>query len=86
MAGKLLFFGKLADLSGTAEWPMPAFDGTLDRAALIARIAGTAPDLAGALAAPTVRLCINQEILAPGDAVAISPGDEVAFLPPMSGG
>jgi molybdopterin converting factor small subunit len=33
---------------------------------------------------PTVRLVVNQTLV--NDNIAISPGDEIAFLPPMSGG
>lgn len=48
--------------------------------------AGTAESAAGGIGAlpPTIRVAVNQAFASP-DAV-LSPGDEVAFLPPTSGG
>jgi len=54
-----------------------------DGEALIAHLAGRSPE-AGALAHPSVRLIINEEI-APRDH-PLKDGDTVAFCPPFSGG
>lgn len=86
MSGKILFFGKLADVAGYSEAPLPAFDGRLAAADLIALITAGNSDLAEALADPVNRLCLNQAMVPPGVDVEIASTDEVAFLPPMSGG
>ena len=84
--GRILFFGKLSDLSGDSEWPMPEFAGTMDEAGFIDLIAGTMPELARALREPSVRICVNQAIVPASEKIAVTSSDEVAFLPPMSGG
>lgn len=81
---KVLFLGRLAALAGGREriW---AGQTPSDVAALIEAIRREAPDLAAALDHPSVRVAVNQAI-APRAGTALSPGDEVAFLPPVSGG
>jgi molybdopterin synthase sulfur carrier subunit len=81
---RLLFFGRLADIAGARE---RAFDlpGPISIASLMDALGAGAPELAGALAAPSVRVAINQAIVRGRDAMA-GPGDEIAFLPPVSGG
>lgn len=85
-AGKILFFGKLADVSGASEWDMPAFDTPMSSDDFIAMITSGNANLAEALKAPSNRLCVNQVLVPPSETVTISPSDEVAFMPPMSGG
>lgn len=77
---RVLLFGRLADAAGWRERAVEA--GTL--AALKAGIAVDAPTLALALDQPGVTVVIN-DTQRRGD-TAIEAGDEVAFLPPMSGG
>ncbi|MEN3973456.1 MoaD/ThiS family protein [Sphingomicrobium sp. XHP0235] len=72
--GKILFFGRLSGLS--AEPPAATTDSDIFRAALADRM----PELAD----PSVRMAVNQEMIQ--GAVAVGPDDEIAFLPPMSGG
>ena len=48
------------------------------------RIAAEDPALFEALQAPAVRTAVDQELVTLD--VALQPGSEVAFLPPMSGG
>ncbi len=84
--GKILFFGQLSDLSGADEWPMPEFEGTMSEQEFIAKIADGHVELAQALQDPKNRICVNQTLFPPSVSVEITAGDEVAFLPPMSGG
>jgi sulfur-carrier protein len=81
---RLLFFGRLADVAGARE---RAFDlpAPISVAALMDALGADAPELASALAASSVRVAINQAIVRGRDAMA-APGDEIAFLPPVSGG
>ncbi len=78
MNARLLFLGKLADLAGAAE--MEVAPGPLE-----AVLATLAPALAVELLGERVRMALNGEIT--GDrAVVLGKGDELAFLPPVSGG
>ena len=44
------------------------------------------PDLADMLKAKTVRIAVNQEMVADEAGTRISAADEIALLPPLSGG
>ena len=77
------FFGKLADSIGREVMlDRQAVGSTIAdlRQALAVRYPAAAPDLLS----PKVRACINDCIS--DDADEIAPGDEVALLPPVSGG
>ncbi|MEO1241930.1 MAG: MoaD/ThiS family protein [Pseudomonadota bacterium] len=81
---RLLFFGKLGDLAGgrMREQSLPKDVVTIDQ--LIAVITADDAALGEALAAPSVRFIVNEKMADAGG--AISDGDEIAFLPPVSGG
>jgi molybdopterin synthase sulfur carrier subunit len=79
----LLFFGRLGDLAGGAERTL----GLSEPHAIadLIGILGQEDDLLGsALADPKVRYAINGAIV-DGDAL-VEDEDELAFLPPVSGG
>lgn len=80
MAVRLVFLGKLADLAGSEERSLAA---PLDWAGLLAALE---PDLAGAISADTTKIAINGALLPHKSALAAQDGDEIAFLPPVSGG
>jgi sulfur-carrier protein len=74
---KLLAFGRLSHLAvDTAEVPEEVADSLALRQFLGQRW----PELND----PGVQLAVNQALV--HDVVPLSPGDEIAFLPPMSGG
>ncbi|MEK7286535.1 MAG: MoaD/ThiS family protein [Nitrospirota bacterium] len=77
------FFAQLKDVAGSETL---SFDMNLECTLkqLIAQLEETIPNLKGALSAGNVQVAINQEF-ADLDA-AVKPKDEVAFLPPFSGG
>jgi molybdopterin converting factor subunit 1 len=78
---KLLFFGRAKELSGTGEvaLELPKGTTTTDLMGIIARdYPKTEPVL------PSVVLAVNQEYTE--GTVALSNGDEVACIPPISGG
>ena len=81
MRVNVLFFGLLRDITGCAQeqLELPGPD-TLDT--LFARYAGRFPKLANLKA--SIVLARNQQF-SPGSA-SVEDGDEVAFLPPVSGG
>jgi len=76
---KLVFLGRLEDLAGAAERAVDA------AASLDDVLAGLEPELASALRGERIKLAVNGHVVA-ASAVSLADGDELAFLPPVSGG
>jgi molybdopterin synthase sulfur carrier subunit len=79
MNARLVFLGRLEDLAGMPELavipgPLETVLGALD------------PALAVALLGERVRLALNGTLLAERGGIVLAAGDELAFLPPVSGG
>lgn len=80
MALKLVFLGRLEDVAGEPERAVlhvPGYDQLL---------AGLETELVAALADSRVKLAVNGKIVADRTALMLADGDELAFLPPVSGG
>jgi molybdopterin synthase catalytic subunit len=78
---RILLFGRVKEIAGTAEVELPAAPGTTTGAllrALVEKYPGIEPWR------EYLRVAVNQEY-SPSDR-AVSPGDEVAVIPPVSGG
>jgi len=75
-----VLLGKLADLGGA---PALSLAGPLDWAGLKAALPAT---LAEAVDDPRNRVALNGALLADKHALQASSGDEIALLPPVSGG
>lgn len=80
MSVKLVFLGKLADLAGASEKTAPA---PLDWNGLIDTLSGS---LAETVQGEKVKLALNGAVLPDKRALAANDGDEIALLPPVSGG
>ncbi len=80
MAVKLVFLGKLADLAGASERDVA---GPLDWQSLVAAL--PAP-LGEVVRSDKVKLALNGTVLADKTGLAAHDGDEIALLPPVSGG
>jgi molybdopterin synthase sulfur carrier subunit len=80
MAVKLVFLGRLADLTGATEREVSA---PLNWSALLDALQA---ELGGWLASDRVRLAVNGTVLADKMELQARDGDEVALLPPVSGG
>lgn len=82
---QFLFLGRLEDVAGVAEMPVPlASAASLD--ALMGRLP---PALLAVLDDSRIRVAVNGELVGAcrhAGALMISDADEVAFLPPVSGG
>ncbi len=80
---RLMFFGKLGDIAGARarDFPLNNVDTV---SALKAAIFENDNGLGEALGDPSVRCIVNEEMTR-GDA-AITDDDEIAFIPPVSGG
>jgi molybdopterin synthase sulfur carrier subunit len=80
MAVRLVFLGKLADLAGAPEREIEA---PLDWDSLVEALEG---DLGEALEGEKVKLAVNGTVMADKRTLMADDGDEVALLPPDSGG
>lgn len=80
MAVKLVFLGKLADLAAASEKDVA---GPLDWAGLLDALPGP---LGEAAKGDKVRVAIDGVVLADKTALAAADGQEIALLPPVSGG
>jgi len=79
MSARLVFLGRLEDLAGTGE--MDVAPGPLEQV-----LAGLPRELAVALLVDRVRIALNGHLLAESGGIMLGEGDELAFLPPVSGG
>lgn len=80
MGVRVVFLGKLADLAGAAERDVAA---PLDWQGLLGALPGP---LGEALRGDRTRIAVNGALLADKAALHAGEGDEVALLPPVSGG
>ena len=76
----LIFLGRLEDIAGGAEKQVPAVGSIAEV------IAALEPDLAAALRQDRVRLAVNGALVSDRAGHTLRDGDEIAFLPPVSGG
>lgn len=80
MALKLVFLGRLEDAAGVSELAVAASP------TLAAVLAELDPALAEALSGERVRLALNGTLVRDTAALRLNDDDELAFLPPVSGG
>jgi len=78
---KVLFFARVREAVGCAEFNLSA-DGALTQAEVWAALVKAFPDLAEFRKA--ARLARNETYLLPDE--VLQPGDEIAVIPPVSGG
>ena len=79
MPARLVFLGRLEDAAGAAERDVTP--GPLE-----AVLASLTPELAVALLGERVRIALNGVLIAELGGIVLREGDELAFLPPVSGG
>lgn len=80
MALKLVFIGRLEDVAGEPE-------REVECASTIGKVvAGLEPELAEALKGERIRVALNGDVVTGGQPIELKDGDELAFLPPVSGG
>lgn len=82
MAVKLVFMGRLEDVAGAAERLLELGEAT----GLADLLAQLPVPLALAVAEPRIRLALNGALVGDPAAIVLRDGDELAFLPPVSGG
>jgi molybdopterin synthase sulfur carrier subunit len=79
---KVVLLGRLRDIAGWKERSLDPAPATLS--ALRELLALEDADLGEALVGPGVQAAVNKTLTRAD--VPLNPGDEIAFLPPMSGG
>jgi molybdopterin synthase sulfur carrier subunit len=79
---KVLMLGRLRDIAGWRERTFDHAPATLS--ALRILLAQEDPALGEALAGPSVQVAVNKALTRDDAPIAVN--DEIAFLPPMSGG
>ncbi len=80
MTLRLVFLGRLEDAAGVAEREI-AVAGSLD-----AIMAALEPELSAALSDARIKLAVNGILVTDLASLTLRDGDELAFLPPVSGG
>ena len=86
---RVLFFASLREAVGMDAWtyPLDAAGSPLRLSALLAAMKpALGPDRYAALTAENVRIAVNQEFVEGTARIDLKAGDEVAFLPPVTGG
>lgn len=84
MMREILLFGRLRGAFGDEPLRLP--EDVRTAAELRQRLQRDYPELAERLSASSMRIAVNQTLVSDEDAARLSPGDEVALLPPLSGG
>ena len=84
---RIVFLGKLADATGKPESQFVSSSGDLDWPDMLALLDNHFREgLANAVSDTRVKVALNGRVLADREALVARDGDEVAFLPPVSGG
>jgi sulfur-carrier protein len=79
---ELKFFGRLGDIAGDSLQFESDKISTLED--VIAILAQQHPAVHKAISEPQVMVAVNQQVV--DKSAPVSPGDEIAFLPPVTGG
>jgi sulfur-carrier protein len=80
---RILLFGRLTELAGVSEIDHPA---GANLSQIVASLATEYPELVEALNDKTTRAALNLQLVPIGGDPVIGPNDELAFMPPVSGG
>lgn len=80
MAVRVLFLGPLADMEGASQRD---FAGPLDWPALLSQVSG---EVAAQLGEERVHVACGGRVLGDKNTLLAKDGDEIALLPPVSGG
>lgn len=80
---KLLYFGRLSDITGTMEETL-TLPGDVSTAGELRQFLDLRFKAQGALLEPTVRVAVNNELCF--DTTTITESDEIALMPPVGGG
>lgn len=79
------FFARLREALGCERVSLPLEVSGLTVEGLLRALDAEIPGARAQLTAPGIRLAVNQAFIE-DEAFVLSPGDEIAFLPPVTGG
>lgn len=80
---KILYFGRLADITGCQE-EMLDIPANVETAGALRQWLDERFNASGVLLDPTVRIALDSEIIF--DATPLEAASEIAFMPPVGGG
>lgn len=80
---QVLLFGRLADLVAKAEQSV-SITGEIPASDLYAQLYSDNPELPSLDKDPSIKVAVNKSLVSWDS--NIKPGDEVAFMPPVTGG
>lgn len=84
---RIVYLGKLADVAGKSCSEFTSSSGDLDWPDILALLDDHVREgLAEAVSDERVKVALNGEVLADREGLIALHGDEIAFLPPVSGG
>lgn len=84
---KVVYLGKLADAAGSMESEFASPSGDLGWPDILALLDDqVCHGLADAVSDQRVKVALNGQVLSDRERLVVRDGDEVAFLPPVSGG
>lgn len=84
---RIVYLGKLADIAGKSESQFVSGSGDLDWPDILALLDDHVREgLADAVRDARVKVALNGAVLSDREGLVATHGDEVAFLPPVSGG
>lgn len=84
---RVVYLGRLADAAGKSESQFVSSSGDLDWPDILALLDNHVREgLANAVSDPRVKAAVNGQVLADRESLVARDGDEIAFLPPVSGG
>lgn len=84
---RFVYLGKLADIAGKPESQFASSSGDLDWPDILALLDNHVREgLADAVRDVRVKVALNGAVLSDREGLVARDGDEVAFLPPVSGG
>ena len=84
MTGQILLFGRLRDVFGVDAIDLP--DGVSTVADLRGALGSTYPDHAHLFEGKVTRVAVNQMLVADESKTSVDAQDEIALMPPLSGG
>lgn len=84
---RVLYLGRLQDLAGRPESEFGSSSGDLDWPDLVAVLEDHVnPAIAEAARDPQIKIAVNGKVQVDREGLIFRHGDEVALLPPVSGG